>query len=182
MKSSELAKRYAKALYELADENKSLDAVFSQLRTLSDTFAKDAAISEFLTSPLVKADERAAALTAAFNGKGLSTEVVDVLLLLAKNDRFALFGELVTAFEQQADAANNVCRGVVRSATVLGQAERQRVEDTVEDVLKKKVIMTYKVDPTVIGGLVAQVGSYTFDDSIDSHLKRMNEELKRRTV
>ena len=107
---------------------------------------------------------------------------MDLVLLIADNGRFGVFQELVGAFQAEADAANNVCRGTVRSATVLGQGERQRVEETVEKVLKKKVIMTYKVDPSVIGGLVAQVGSYTCDDSISAHLQRMNEELKRRTV
>lgn len=182
MKSSELAKRYAKALYELSVENKSQDTVISHLRALNDLINKDAATHEFLVSPLVSANERETVLKAALADKGVTKEVVEAALLLARNDRFALFPELVTAFESEADAANNVCRGTVRSATVLGQAERQRVEETVERVLKKKVIMTYKTDPAVIGGLVAQVGSYTFDDSIDSHLKRMNEELKRRTV
>ncbi|MES2964311.1 MAG: ATP synthase F1 subunit delta, partial [Bdellovibrionota bacterium] len=106
----------------------------------------------------------------------------DLINLLARKDRLGVFGEIVHAFEAEADAANNVARGVVRSATVLGQDDRKRIEDQVERVLKKKVILSYKVDPSVIGGLVAQVGSYTFDDSISAHLKRMNEELKRRTV
>ena len=102
--------------------------------------------------------------------------------MLARNDRFAVLPDLVSAFEKEIDASNNVTRGVVRSAIALGQDERSRIEKTVEEFLKKKVIMTYKVDPSVIGGLVAQVGSYTFDDSIQSHLTRMNEELKRRMV
>lgn len=182
MKSNELANRYAKALYELSVENKSQDTVIAHLRALNEVFSKDEGIHNFLVSPVVTAHEREAVLTPALKDKGITAEVVDTVMLLARNDRFALYPELVTAFEAQADAANNVCRGTVRSATILGPEERRRVEETVERVMKKKVIMTYKVDPSVIGGLVAQVGSYTFDDSIDSHLKRMNEELKRRAI
>lgn len=182
MKSNELANRYAKALYELSVENKSQDTVIAHLRVLSEVFTKDKSIHDFLVSPIVTANERETVLKAALQDKGITTEVVDAVMLLARNDRFALYPELVAAFESQADAANNVCRGTVRSATMLGPDERRRVEETVERVMKKKVIMTYKVDPSVIGGLVAQVGSYTFDDSIDSHLKRMNEELKRRAI
>ena len=182
MKSSEVAKRYAKALYELSVENKSTDAVFSQLRTLSETFAKEPSIHAFLVSPLVNAGERTKVLHAALDNKGITSEVVDTLMLLGKNNRFGLFSELVTAFETEADHAHGINRGSVRSATVLAPEERQRLEKTIEGVLNKKVILTYKVDPAVIGGLIASVGSFTFDDSIDSHLKRMNEELKRRTV
>ena len=182
MKISELAHRYAKAVYELAVENRTQDKVFGDLRALENALEQDHAIPSFLSNPMVSADDRVAVLNKAFEGNSISKEATDLILLLARNDRFGIFKEVVHAFEAQADEANGVCRGVVRSATVLDQAEREKIESTVEVALKKKVIMQYKVDPTVIGGLVAQVGSYTFDDSIAFHLRRMNEELNRRTV
>lgn len=182
MRSSELAKRYAKALFELAIDNRSQEKVFADLRALDQVFTADKDTMAFLTSPLVKSNQKESVLKAALDNKGLSKEAHELMLLLARNDRFAVLPELVAAFEKEIDASNNVTRGVVRSATALGQEERTRIEKTVEEFMKKKVIMTYKVDPTVIGGLVAQVGSYTFDDSIQSHLKKMNEELKRRMV
>jgi F-type H+-transporting ATPase subunit delta len=182
MKLSLLSQRYAKAIYEVTVENRTQDRVIEELRALDALFSKDKPVWDFLTSPLVTGVERVGVLEKALENQGLSKDTTDLLFLLAKKDRMALFPEIVLAYEAQSDEANNVCRGTVKSATALGQAERQRIEDTVERVLNKKVIMTYKVDPTVIGGLVAQVGTYTFDDSIDSHLKRMNEELKRRTV
>ncbi len=182
MKISELSQRYAKAVYELAAENRTQDKVFADLRALAEAFSKDADIQAFMADPTVKAETHVALVEKSLAGKGVSKEANDLLVLLARNGRFSLFQEIVQAFEAQADAANGVARGTVRSATTLSQAERQRIEETVEKALNKKVIMTYKVDPTVIGGLVAQVGSFTFDDSISSHLRRMNEELKRRTV
>lgn len=178
MQVSELAKRYAKAIFEIAVENKTQEKVLAELRALATVFSKDPEISQFLMSPLVSTDDRKKMLKSALSNKGVSQEVHDLLLLLANNGRFELFHDVVLAFEGQIDSANNVVRGQVRSASTLGQAERQQIEQTVEKVLKKKVIMTYKVDPSVIGGLVAQVGSHTFDDSIASHLRRMGEELK----
>lgn len=182
MKVSQVAHRYAKAVYELAVESGHQDKVFDDLRALEQAFDKDKEIHEFLTNPLIEAATRAQALEKSFAGKNLSKEAHDLVLLLAKRERIAAFKEIVAAFEQHADAANKVCRGTVRSASVLDPEERKRIETTVEKVLNKKVIMTYKVDPEVIGGLIAQVGSYTFDDTIASHLRRMNDELKRRTV
>jgi F-type H+-transporting ATPase subunit delta len=182
MKVSIIAQRYAKAVYELAVESRQQDKVFNDLRELENVFSKDQEVHNFLTNPLFDVSSRVVALEKSMAGKGVSKEAADLVLLLARKDRFAVFKEIVAAYEKQADEANKVCRGTVRSASTLGQAERSRIEETVEKVLKKKVIMTYKVDPTVIGGLIAQVGSYTFDDTIASHLGRMNEELKRRTV
>lgn len=182
MRSPEVAKRYSKALFELAVDNRSQEKVFADLRALEQIFSADEATMNFLTSPMITASQKEGVLKAALENKGLSKEVYELTLLLARNDRFGILPDLVSTFEKEIDASNNVTRGVVRSATVLDPASRERIEKTVEEFMKKKVIMTYKVDPSVIGGLVAQVGSYTFDDSIQSHLTRMNEELKRRMV
>jgi len=182
MRSPELAKRYAKALFEIAIDNRSQEKVFNELRALDEVFSKDKETHEFLVSPMITPTQKEAVLKKTLDGKGVSKEVMETILLLARNERLVVFSDLVRAFESEIDAANGVIRGTVRSASTLAPEERQRIEKTVENFLKKKVIMTYKVDPSVIGGLVAQVGSYTFDDSISTHLTRMNEELKRRTV
>jgi F-type H+-transporting ATPase subunit delta len=181
MKVSELASRYAKAAFELALENKVQDKVLEDLRTLDQAFKGDHDIHEFLVNPLIKSEQRIKVLHGVLDGKGFSREVMDLLSLLAKKDRFHAFHEIVHAFELLVDASHNVIRGTVRSAAELGPNERKQIEEKVEAVLKKKVIMTYKIDSSVIGGLIAQVGSYTFDDTLASHLRRMNEELKRRS-
>lgn len=182
MRSTELARRYARAIYDLAVESANQDRVFEELRALDQVFSNDAEIHQFLGTPLIKPNERLEALTKSFKKLQLSDETQHLLLLLAEKDRFAIFHEIVEAYQARSDSANNVCRGTVRSAVALAPAERTRIEETVERVLKKKVILTYAADPSVIGGLIARVGSYTFDDSIASHLDRMSEELKRRTV
>jgi len=182
VKSNTLAKRYAKAIFSLSLDNKSQEKVLNDLRALSDAFDSDASIKAFFNSPMITGSQKASTLSKALEGRAPTEEVHQFLMLLAKKDRLPIFSDIVEAFQAEIDAANNVCRGVVKSTIALGPAERTQIEKTVEGVLKKKVIMTYKVDPSVIGGLVAQVGSHTFDDSLSTHLKRMSEELKRRTI
>ncbi len=182
MKSNTLAKRYAKAIFSLSLDNRSQEKVLNDLRALSYAFDSDASIKAFFNSPMITGSQKASTLSKALEGRAPTEEVNQFLMLLAKKDRLPIFSDIVEAFQAEIDAANNVCRGVVKSTIALGPAERTQIEKTVEGVLKKKVIMTYKVDPSVIGGLVAQVGSHTFDDSLSTHLKRMSEELKRRTI
>jgi F-type H+-transporting ATPase subunit delta len=182
VKSNTLAKRYAKAIFSLSLENRSQEKVLNDLRALSDAFDSDASIKAFFNSPMITGSQKASTLSKALEGRAPTEEVNQFLMLLAKKDRLPIFSDIVEAFQAEIDAANNVCRGVVKSTIALGPSERTQIEKTVEGVLKKKVIMTYKVDPSVIGGLVAQVGSHTFDDSLSTHLKRMSEELKRRTI
>ncbi len=178
MRSPELAKRYAKALFQLAVDNRSQEKVFSDLRAINEIFGKEKETHEFLVSPMVTPSQKETVLKKVLANANVANEVVETILLLARNERLGIFADLVRSFEQEIDASNGVSRGTVRSASELGPDERKRIEATVEKYLNKKVIMTYKVDPSVIGGLVAQVGSHTFDDSIASHLTRMNEELK----
>lgn len=179
MKSSTLAKRYAKALFGLSVDNRTQDRVLGDLRSLATAFTSDPNFQSFFESPLINGVQKAKTMKVALDGKGASSEVTQFLMLLAEKDRLSIFVDVVEAFQAEIDAANNVCRGSVRSTTALAPAERSQIEATVEGVLKKKVIMTYKVDPSVIGGLVARVGSHTFDDSLSTHLKRMSEELRR---
>ena len=181
MRYSELANRYAKSLYDISAENKQADRVFAELRAVQDIFQKDVQITEFMNSPVMKAEDKEAALKEAFKNGGLSEETHSLVLLLAKKRRLQIFPEIVEAFQARADEAHGVTRGTVRSAIVLSPEERKRIEATVSNYTKKQVILTYKEDPNVIGGLIAEVGSYTFDDTLKSHLSRLNEELNRRT-
>ncbi len=182
MRVSELGNRYAKALFALAAENKSLEKVFSDLRVLEKVIVENKECFAYLTSATVRPEDKQKVLKAAVAKSGISPEVESMLDLIAGRNRLAIFSELTQAFQAQIDAANGVARGVVRSASALGPNERLQIETKVEGVLKKKVIMTYKVDASLIGGLVAQVGSFTFDDTLDSHLRKIHDDLNRRTV
>lgn len=181
MKNTVLAARYSKALFELAKETNEQDKIFSEIRALADVLDKNPELKSFLTSPLVKADKKESALQAALENSGLSEKTKNFLYLLASNNRLGIFSEIVSAFQLEADESHGVTRGQVNSATVLNSSEREAVEKTVSQITGKRVILSYHEDPSLIGGVVAKVGSFTFDDSLSSHLTRLKEEINRRT-
>lgn len=179
MRQMMIASRYAKAIYSLAKEKGEQDSVFAQMRVIEDALSLEKDIAEFVHSPLVRPADKEkviAQLTAKVN---LPEALKNFLLLLAKKDRLGLFPDIVTSYQTIADEAHGVTRGVVRSAAVLAPDERKRIEELVGRATKKQVILTYKEDPSLLGGLIAEVGSYTFDDSLSSHLTRINEQLNR---
>ena len=179
MRVSEAARRYAQALYDLAKNNSKADRIFLELRVLKQVFESDKAIHEFLLSPLVAPDLKLKVLHNTFAGK-TSDELTNILMLLAEKNRLPLFLEIATAFEDISDEDHGVTRGTVRSATALLPAARKQIEEIVNQVTKKKVILNFTEDSKLLGGMVAQVGGWTFDDSLESHLTRMGEELNRR--
>jgi F-type H+-transporting ATPase subunit delta len=177
---SEVSRRYARALYDLSKQAKNQEKVFAELRTLKQVFEADQAVHEFVSSPLIPPDQKIAALKAALSNK-VSAEVTNTLVLLAEKNRLDIFSGLVAAFEAISDEDHGVTRGTVRSATTLSPEARQQIEDTVTKVTKKKVILNFTEDSKLLGGMVAQVGGWTFDDSLETHLTRMSEDLNRRS-
>ncbi len=179
MSINQVAFPYARALFEIAKSNNSTEKIFAELREVATALTKEISISQFLNSPVAAIDAKKAVLKKALEGKA-SAEVLSSILLMADKGRLAYFGDMVSAFELIIDESNGVSRGTVRSATPLDAEARKKIEDTVTKATKKKVILSFKEDSKIIGGMIAQVGGLTFDDSLDSHLIRMNEELKRR--
>jgi F-type H+-transporting ATPase subunit delta len=179
MRSALVANRYARALFQLAKEKNEQDAIFEQMRVIDDAFSLEKDIMEFVHSPLIRPSDKEKAMVGLTGKITVSDSLKNFLLLLARKNRLDLFPEIMSSFQQINDEANGVTRGTVRSATVLAPEERKRIEQLVGKATKKQVILTYKEDPTLLGGLVAEVGSFTFDDSLSAHLTRINEQLNR---
>lgn len=179
MRNQQLASRYARAIYGLAKETGAQDSVFEQMRVMETAFSLDPAIAAFMSSPLIRPADKVKALEATVTAVNLAEPLKKFILLLAKKNRLPIFPDVLNAYQAIADEAHGVTRGVVRSATVLAPEERQRISELVSKATKKQVILTYKEDPALVGGLVAQVGSLTFDDALNSHLIRINEQLTR---
>lgn len=177
MSTSQIGMRYANALYQLASEKNQQDETFKQIRSIAEALDLDPTIQGFLASPLIRPIEKEKAFAAAFKTVEVSELVKNFVFLLAKKQRLSVFNDVVSAFQALADEKHGVVRGTVRSTTVLAPEERKRIEETVNRVTKKNAILSYKEDPSLLGGLVAEVGSFTFDDSLITHLRRMNEQL-----
>lgn len=181
MRIRDASRRYASALMSLSKQKESQHIVLDQLAAISQVFANDASIREFFQNPIVPVDQKLSTLKSALNGQTLSDEVTSTLMLLVKRGRVDSLPEMVVAFRNSLDKEEGVTRGTVRSATALDAGARKAIEDKINKVLNKKIILTYSEDPKLLGGVVAQVGGWTFDDSIDAHLKKLNEELNRRS-
>lgn len=179
MKQTQISLRYAKALYELAKEQKNQSLVFSELKALEADVFSVKEFSEFMNSPLISPKNKEEALSQALSQSSVSDVVKTFCFLLAKKDRLPFFSQIVEAYQMISDEESGVVRGVVRAPQVLGGEEQKAIRDHVQKVTQKKPELKFEVDPQLIGGLKAQVGSYTFDDSLSGHLRRMKEQLNR---
>ncbi|MGZ3768464.1 MAG: ATP synthase F1 subunit delta [Bdellovibrio sp.] len=180
MRVSEISKRYAKALLAVTKQKGVHTKAFAELQVVGKIFLEDAAIKSYFENPMISPDQKMAAVKAALTNKGVSEEVLNMLTLLSEKNRMDILGQVVQSFQELLDVEQGVTRGVVRSAQPLSADAKATIEEKINKVLNKKIVLTYEQDPKLLGGIVAQVGGWTFDDSIDTHLKKLNEELNRR--
>ncbi len=179
MITSEVAHRYASALFLLATDADQHAANLSALQSLAQLFNDDKGIQNFINSPLVRAEKKEEILSAALKDKGVDTNVYNLLLLLAKKGRLPVLSEIATAYEAKTDEVGHVKRGVVRAATALNDTQKAQLLKTIETYTHSKVVLNYQEDANLMGGLTAQVGSLTFDDTVSAHLKRLKDDLNR---
>lgn len=177
----QVALRYARAMYEVAAKDSRQDQYLSELRAIAEVFNKNPEILAFFASPSSIPENKTNTLKTTFSSKA-SPNVYHLLMLLNDKSRLSLFNDIVLAFENLIDDARGVSRGTVRSASALDPEQRKKLEETVKKVTGRQVILKFELDPTLVGGLVAKVGGWTFDDSLSSHLQTMKDDLSRRAT
>ncbi len=180
MKLGDLASRYAKALYELAQEGSNSEALLKGLRSFQELLAKDEQAKNYFLSPHISADEKEVAIEKVSQSIDVDKTLTQFFKLLNRKNRLMVLPEIVAYFQDLIDQSNNIVRGTVSSADVLSPEERKEVEAMILMRTQKKAVLTYKEDPSLIGGVVAEVGTYIFDDTIKMHLRKMKEDLTRR--
>lgn len=181
MQAAELSSRYAKALFSVATEKNNRQKVFEDLKTLREVVNKQEDVREYLSSQLVSAEQKKTVLEKTFESAKVEDEVKNFMLVLADKGRLGILESIVEAYEKTSDEAHGVTRGTVKSAQPMSEDEQKAIEEKINQVTGKKVILSYECDPSVIGGLIAEVGGYVFDDTITTHLRRLKEEIKRRS-
>jgi F-type H+-transporting ATPase subunit delta len=180
MNISEVSRRYARAVMALAKQKGEHARAQQEIGLIAGIFKANEAAKDYFASPIVPQEQKMTVLKNTFGGKGLSDEVFNLLQLLVEKNRMGGFAEIAEAYQEQMDLEQGVTRGSVKSAKTLTDEAKKDLESRINKILNKKIILTYKEDPTLLGGVVAQVGGWTFDDSIETHLIKMNEELNRR--
>lgn len=176
-RAAQLANRYAKALFASV-ENK--EDCLNQMRSFVGIIKNDPSVSDFFTSKTESHLVKRNVLEKSLAGKGMGSQLESFLLLLAERGRFSLLNDILNDYEALVDSLNGVIRGTIKSAVKLDQDARSRIEKVVSHFINKKVILTFSEDPNLVGGVVAQVGGWTFEDTLNSHLTRLKEDLNRR--
>ena len=172
------ARQYANALFDVAQKAGSLDRVRQDLSGFAALVNAHADLKKVLTTPALPMARKRAIVDALIGAAGsFSNETRRLLGLLADRDRLGLMDDVVAAFAERSMIADQIVRADVTTAIPLEDATRAALVAALSKAVDRRVTVTEHVDSSIIGGVVAKVGSLVFDGSVTRQLERMREKL-----
>lgn len=171
------AVRYAKALFGLAQETDRVDALRGELDGLLQAIETVPGLADVFVRPIHPAGERRAALAQLAGPLGLSPLLANFCAYLVDQRRTGDLGAIRDEYVRLAEEAAGRVRGEVVSASPLDAAQLDRIRTALTRRLGRQVDLDVKVDPELVGGLVARVGDLVFDGSLRSQLAQLRAQL-----
>ena len=172
------ANRYAKALFDVALEEKAdLATIDRDLHALVAMMKESPELLLAVGRRSVTEAARQSLMEAVSKAMSLSVPVTRMLVLLAKSGKLNLVPELAAAYGERLLSHQNVVRAAVTSAAPLSTEKTKALEESLAQVTGKKVELSVSVDPELLGGVVAQIGSTVYDGSVKTQLTKMRQEL-----
>jgi len=173
-----LAKRYAQALVEIGEEQNALDGYGRDLTALTELVAESKDFREVLINPVFPKEDKKKIANSILEKLGTDRMVINFINLLIDRKRIDQLEGIEKAYHQRVDEIRGITRGEVASASPLDDAELDRIKQALSDISGKDVRLSARVDPSLIGGLVAKVGDKVFDGSIRSQLNELKDSLR----
>ncbi|NMO21947.1 ATP synthase F1 subunit delta [Pyxidicoccus fallax] len=182
MANVSIARRYARALLDVASEAGRTDAVAEQLSAFASIFAKNPELSDVINNPAYTRTQVSQVVEGVMKAVpgGVDPVLASTLRLLVDRNRLPYLGDIARLFGDMADARAGRVRGRVTSAAPLPADALARLQQTLQQVTQRNVILETRVDPSLLGGVSAQVGSILYDGSLRTQLEEMRRELKQR--
>ena len=172
------ANRYGRALLEVAVKEKAnLDEIERELASFLDLFKQHRELEQVLLNPAVPAPRKSSAVAELTARAKTSSVLAKLLVLLAARDRLVLLPELLEAYRQRLLDHRKVVRAEVTTATPLTADRAQAVQRSLAHLTGRTVTLQAKVDPSIIGGVVARIGSTVYDGSVTRQLEKMKARL-----
>lgn len=179
MRRSAAARRYARALFSLAREAQSTDAARGELSAMAGLFEESAELSQALFRPLHPVEQRRGVLDGVCQRLGTSETVRHFLAFLIDQRRLVDFDTIREEFERLADAAAGRTHASVVTASPLSDDQRERLTRALSQRTGQQVELRVEVDPSLVGGAIARVGTVVFDGSLETQLARLRSSLTR---
>lgn len=179
MSYENIARRWARAVFELGKESNTLSTLSRDLTSFAEVYTENAELSGVLENPLVPEPARDAILSEVADRIGVSETAKSTLRLLGQKRRVVALPEIARQLARLVDEGAGVMRAEVTSAGPLTEAYLVRLKGELEKATGKTVVITHKQDKSLIGGVITRLGDQVIDGSVRARLEGFRESLLR---
>ena len=180
MPNVSIARRYARALIDVATSSHKPDRIGEQLHALVRVLSGHPALNEVMVNPAYARSQRMAILEAVMKAMGgVEPELGNFVRLLVDRNRTGALADIARVYSDLADARAGRIRGRVVSAVPLPPELLRRISEILEAITQRKVVLDVRIDPAILGGVSAQVGSILYDGSLRTQLEELRRTLRR---
>lgn len=173
---SQVASRYAEALFELADENGQTSEIYSEILDLNDVISSNKNLYDVLRSPFIVKDEKKNVASNLFADK-VSKYAKNFLLVLIDSDRTTELSSIVQAYKAMLNDKLNIAEGEVRTAVPLTEEQISELETKLSAKYNKSIKLKNKIDKDILGGVLVRIGNEEIDGTVKSRLDGLKETL-----
>jgi ATP synthase F1 delta subunit len=172
----EIAEVYARALFEVAQNQDKLDAIHDQLAQFAGAMNENLDLRRFFFSPDFSINEKKDALKRTVTGA--DEAFMNFLEALLERHRMPVIFRIRARFDQLWDEEHKLLPVEVRSAVELDPSTLKEIGDRIGDQVGRHIELSSSVDPEILGGLVLRVGNYVLDASIRNRLEQLRKQVE----
>ncbi len=174
--TSRVSRRYARALFELARDRKSLDRVELDMFYILEIYQQSPQFSQMLDSPVISETGKHQVLTELFQGN-IHPDTFSFLSLLLKKHREGLLRDIIHHFLLLMDESRGIMRGHLQSAYPLNEQQRDALKKKLDRITGKNVVLEMQVDAFLLGGFVVRLDDTVIDHSLRNQLGKLRENM-----
>jgi F-type H+-transporting ATPase subunit delta len=171
------AKRYAKTLFEIAQEKGLLDKFSADLSTLKEICDKAEGFVHFLGNPAYEIKERKNTFLDIVKPQNIHEYVVNLVFLLIENGRIKLLPHMCKFYQDMEDISAGKIRAQMQVPSALEAGEIAGIKSSLEKALKKTVVLNSEINKDMIGGIWIKVGDVIYDGTVKRQLEILKDNL-----
>ena len=174
---SNISKAYADALFELSIEENILEEIKEQTALLLQVLAENADFVKLLNAPTVTKEEKINLTDGVFSTK-INKHLLNFIKVMIQRKDTAEMKNSFTDFEKLYNKHNNIEKAVAITAVAMSEELKTKLVDKLQAITGKNIVLTNKVDPACLGGVILQLEDKQFNDSISGKLETLKNQLK----
>lgn len=179
MKEQILARRYARALFAIGEENGEYKKYGEELAALAEVLDYNPKILQVFKNPIIDAEDKKQIAKTLTEKAEVSKVVQNFCLLLGDKERLGNFPSIQKHYNKLLDQKEGLLRGKLVTAIQLSSEKQNEIKNKLEEKFAQNLILDHETNNSILGGLVLQVGDKVYDASLKAQLDRLKENIKR---